>query len=171
MNSPAAQTSLPGEPEICIDIRSAGWNDAAFDVDDLCRRAAAAAVAAARQAEAAAEISIVLADDAFVRELNKAWRHVDAPTNVLAFPCSAAGDPAIDGGERLLGDVVMAFETARVEADRMGLPLRNHVAHLIVHGVLHLLGYDHETDAEAAAMEQLEVEALAGLGIANPYEE
>jgi probable rRNA maturation factor len=111
-----------------------------------------------------AEISVVLCGDAFIRELNREWRGYDAPTNVLSFP--AGGDPA---SAPLLGDIVIAFETASREAFEAGKPLRDHVAHLLVHGFLHLIGHDHVEAAEAAAMETLERAILGRLGIDDPY--
>jgi probable rRNA maturation factor len=111
------------------------------------------------------EISLLLCDDAFVQELNRRWRGQDKPTNVLSFP--AAED---EGFERLLlGDIAVAYETMAREAEAEGKSLKAHFCHLTVHGLLHLLGYDHETDAEADEMEDLERKILAALGIDDPY--
>jgi probable rRNA maturation factor len=110
------------------------------------------------------EISVVLCGNALIRELNREWRGYDAPTNVLSFP--AGGDPA---SAPLLGDIVIAFETASREALEAGKPLRDHVAHLLVHGFLHLIGHDHVEAAEAEAMEALERAILGRLGIGDPY--
>ncbi|MEJ0095409.1 MAG: rRNA maturation RNase YbeY [Methylocella sp.] len=110
------------------------------------------------------EISVVLCDDAFIAELNRKWRGVDKPTNVLSFP--SGGDI---GSTPVLGDIVIAFETTANEAREAQKPLRNHVAHLLAHGFLHLIGYDHLEDAEAEAMEALERSVLAKLGIDDPY--
>ena len=110
------------------------------------------------------EISVVLCGNALIRELNREWRGYDAPTNVLSFP--AGGDPA---SAPLLGDIVIAFETASREAFEAGKPLRDHVAHLLVHGFLHLIGHDHVEAAEAEAMEALERAILGRLGIDDPY--
>jgi probable rRNA maturation factor len=117
------------------------------------------------------EISILLAGDEEVRGLNRDYRKIDSPTNVLAF---ASGPPppaprAAPQAVRLLGDVVLAFGTMRREADERGLEMADHLAHLVVHGVLHLLGYDHEAAPDAEAMERAEAHILAGLGIADPY--
>jgi probable rRNA maturation factor len=113
------------------------------------------------------EISVLLTDDAGARELNRAWRGLDKPTNVLSFPAPAVPSP---DGVRHLGDIALAFETVAREADDEGKSPHDHFAHLVVHGTLHLLGHDHETgEGEAVAMEALEIEALARLGIANPY--
>ena len=110
------------------------------------------------------EVAITLTDDAEMHDLNRNWRDKDQPTNVLSFP---AGDAP--GTQRALGDVVIAFETTRREAEETGIALADHVSHLVVHGVLHLLGFDHRNEAEAEQMEDLERQALASLGIADPY--
>ena len=107
-----------------------------------------------------AELSVALADDAMIRRLNREYRAKDKPTNVLSFP--AAHGP-------LLGDVVIAYETLLGEAREEGLAPADHLTHLTIHGLLHLLGYDHETEAEAVAMEAMETSILAGLGIADPH--
>jgi len=119
-----------------------------------------------------AEVSIVLADDDFVRALNRDYRGRDEPTNVLSFPASGPDDELAappPGAPRLLGDIVVAYETTAGEADRQGKTLGDHLCHLVVHGMLHLLGHDHQTPAGTEAMERLEIETLAGLHIANPY--
>jgi probable rRNA maturation factor len=139
------------------------------DAAALARAAVEAALAVARPvAGGDFEVSLLFTDDAAMRELNRAWRSKDKPTNVLSFP---ANPPPGAPGPRSLGDVVLAFETVAKEAEAEGKTLADHAAHLIVHGVLHLLGHDHETEAEAQAMEALEVKALARLGIADPYRE
>jgi probable rRNA maturation factor len=112
------------------------------------------------------EISLLFADDATVQDLNTTWRGQDKPTNVLSFPAEI---PPGHPGPRPLGDVVLAYETVAREAAAENKSLRDHAAHLVIHGVLHLLGHDHETDGEADAMEALEIEALSRLGVANPY--
>jgi probable rRNA maturation factor len=149
-------------PVIDIAIEAPGWDGLAGP-----RELAEAAIAAAIEASAArledeAEVSILFCGDAFIAGLNRQWRGQDKPTNVLAFPAGEGAGP-------LLGDIVIAFETAHAEALATAKPLRDHVAHLLVHGFLHLLGYDHASDAEADAMETLEALALARLGIDNPY--
>jgi probable rRNA maturation factor len=117
----------------------------------------------------AIEIAVNLADDAVQQQLNRDWRGVDRPTNVLAFPAWVPGAPIPIGAPLLLGDVVLAFETVVREAEEQGKPLADHLSHLIVHGVLHLLGYDHATEAEAVTMESLETSILARLGVPDPY--
>jgi probable rRNA maturation factor len=114
----------------------------------------------------AGELAIVLTDDSAIRQLNREWRNKDAATNVLSFPVPSQGA----GETMLLGDIVIAYETTAREADAEGKPLRDHLAHLAVHGFLHLVGYDHETDREADAMESLEAVILSRLGVPNPYE-
>jgi probable rRNA maturation factor len=123
------------------------------------------------------EISILFADDARVRDLNRDWRKKDKPTNVLSFPALSREEfRRFSSGEFTsdnmfgFGDIVLALETCQHEAADKGISLEHHVAHLIVHGLLHLAGYDHETSAEdARAMESLEIKALALMGIADPY--
>jgi probable rRNA maturation factor len=129
-------------------------------------RAAATAAVAPR-----VELAIVLTDDSAIHALNRDWRGQDKPTNVLSFPASPApgrqprrGRPPVS-----LGDIVIAFETTAREAKTEGKPLKHHLAHLAVHGFLHLVGHDHERDRDAKRMEALEVEILAGLGVPDPY--
>ncbi len=113
------------------------------------------------------EISIVLADNAFVQNLNRDYRGKDKPTNVLSFP----QDPVADSKMINLGDVVMAYETVMAESKIQKKPFTEHVTHLLVHGILHLLEYDHENEEEAEEMESLEIRVLERLGIKNPYED
>jgi probable rRNA maturation factor len=119
------------------------------------------------------EISVKLSDDAEVQTLNAAYRGKDKPTNVLSFPMVQLDllDAVNigDDGETLLGDIILAHETCAREAVERGISLEAHATHLIVHGTLHLVGYDHESDAEAEAMEAIEIRALASLGLADPY--
>lgn len=156
----------PAALEVSVTVADSAWDEAAPDCRDIAR-AAATAAAQGRVESGAAEISILLAGDDLMRELNRRYRGIDAATNVLAFE---DGTPApVPGGARLLGDVAVAFETTRREAEAGGLDITRHLAHLVVHGVLHLLGYDHETKVDAKLMERLEAAILAGLGIADPY--
>jgi len=120
------------------------------------------------------EISVRLTSNAEVQTLNRQYRSKDAPTNVLSFPMVQPDlietvSQNSDDGEVLLGDIALAFDVCRIEADARGIDLHIHATHLIVHGTLHLLGYDHIEDDQADAMEEIERDALAGLGIADPY--
>lgn len=133
----------------------------------LARRAVRAAFEALDAPEPESELSIVFARDAAVAELNRIWRGKQGPTNVLSFP--AAAGPG--HGPSMLGDIVLAAGVIRSEALSQGKPLENHTAHLIIHGVLHLLGHDHGDGASAEAMEELEVQAMRRLGLPDPYEE
>jgi probable rRNA maturation factor len=155
--------------EIDLSLPCASWRRALPAVGALARQAAEAALARSHKRIGRAELSLVLADDAAVRALNARWRGKDAPTNVLAFPVA---DPTIlppDGAPLLLGDIVLAYETVSREAEEQHKPLADHLRHLVVHGVLHLLGYDHTNPADAAAMEDREIAILAELGVPNPY--
>ncbi|WP_316188744.1 rRNA maturation RNase YbeY [Bradyrhizobium sp. SZCCHNS1054] len=117
-----------------------------------------------------AEIAVMLTDDAGIRTLNSNWRGIDKPTNVLSFPAlQPTGPRDEDDAPRMLGDIAIAYETMRREADEEQKPFDHHLSHLTVHGFLHLIGYDHETDEEAQEMETLEREILAQLGIPDPY--
>ncbi|GAB4376512.1 MAG: hypothetical protein Kow00114_40220 [Kiloniellaceae bacterium] len=164
--------------EIAVSLHDAAWLDACADLEEQARAAASAALVQVRAEGAAAaagplEVSLVFTDDAEQRVLNRDYRLKDSATNVLSFPNMddpdmAAAVPA--GQPRLLGDVVLARETVLREAAEQGKSLADHMTHLVVHGVLHLAGYDHQDAAEAAAMEALERRILAGLGVADPYE-
>jgi probable rRNA maturation factor len=110
------------------------------------------------------DVSLCLADDAALRALNLSWRGIDKPTNVLSFPAAPGRS-----GDATLGDIALAYETLAREADDLGVSLADHYRHLLVHGFLHLIGYDHETDAEAERMEALETRILAQLGVGDPY--
>jgi probable rRNA maturation factor len=151
-------------PKIEIVVQSALWN-ARQNAKPALRRvlARAAAVTATR----AGELAVVLTSDAEMRRLNSRWRGKDAPTNVLSFPFINAKPE--EQSSRLLGDIVIAYETCEREARAQQRSFTNHLAHLAVHGFLHLVGYDHVTADEANRMEALEVAVLARLRIANPY--
>ncbi len=148
-----------------IMIEAGDWSRLE-DAEALAQKAAEAALAVTYEADEAFEASVMLTDDAQIRELNRTWRAKDKPTNVLSFP--APEQPGLSG-PRHLGDIALAYETLVRESEEESKELAHHFAHLIVHGVLHLLGYDHEVEAEADIMEGLEVKALATLGIADPY--
>ncbi len=158
------------ELEISVE---APWPEAT-DWEDLCERAVAAlAKVAPELANERLCASILFADDAEVHALNHEWRGKDKPTNVLSFPMLEREDMlalAPDGPPELLGDVALALETCAREAEEKNLTLEQHATHLIVHGLLHLAGHDHEiSPKDARIMEQLEINALALLGIADPY--
>jgi probable rRNA maturation factor len=117
-----------------------------------------------------AELAVMLTDDAGIRTLNRNWRGIDKPTNVLSFPAlQPPGGQETDGAPRMLGDIAIAYETTRREADEEHKPFNHHLSHLAVHGFLHLVGYDHEKDGEAEVMEGLERDILRNLGIPDPY--
>jgi probable rRNA maturation factor len=128
----------------------------------------AAAIVDADTADA--ELAVMLTDDAGIRTLNKNWRGVDKPTNVLSFPAlQPVGARGPDDPPPMLGDIAIAYQTMRREADEEAKPFDHHLSHLAVHGFLHLVGYDHENNDDAEAMEALEREILAQLGIPDPY--
>jgi probable rRNA maturation factor len=140
------------------------------DAEAAIQRAIAAAAQMTDAGDGEAELAVMLTDDAGIRTLNLNWRGIDKPTNVLSFPAlppTGAGGP--DDAPRMLGDIAIAYETTRREADDEQKPFDHHLSHLAVHGFLHLMGYDHEQDDDAEAMETLEQEILAQLGIPDPY--
>jgi probable rRNA maturation factor len=149
---------------------STGW-------DEIVRAAASSAIAESRYPGLASsarqvELSVRLTDDDQVRALNAQWRGKDKPTNVLSFPLAEEDELAsslTDGPELMLGDIVLARGVCAAEAADKGVPVEAHATHLLVHGTLHLLGYDHHDDSEAADMEAREIRALARLGISDPY--
>ncbi len=148
-------------PKIDVLMQSDLWK-ATEDVRPVARRAIREA--AALLAIPATELAIVLTDDSEVRSLNRAWRGIDAATNVLSFPTKRAGDDP-----PLIGDIVLAYETIAGEAHAEHKPFAHHVAHLAVHGFLHLLGYDHVRDEDAEVMERVELDVLRRLAIPDPY--
>jgi len=148
-----------------VSILDDRWLAACAGVEKLVEDAARAAMAAAEM-QSPAILGIVFTNDAEQQRLNRDYRGKDASTNVLSFPI---GDATPGGGPMILGDVVLAFETVAREAAEQNKPLADHLRHLVVHGVLHLLGFDHESDAEAEVMEAREREILAGLGVPDPY--
>jgi probable rRNA maturation factor len=157
---------------IALDIMVEGGEWGAIpDAEPLAQKAAEAATHVAGREAEALELSLMLTDDAQISELNRTWRGKDGPTNVLSFPAPAPPGTARpgDAAPRYLGDIALAYETLAREAEEESKPLAHHFAHLVVHGVLHLLGYDHEVETEAERMEDLEVKALSTLGIADPY--
>jgi probable rRNA maturation factor len=154
--------------EIDIFVEDVRWTESVDLIDALAARAIYAAMATlksqSRDCLNFSEVSLALVSDAKIKNLNAQYRHKDKPTNVLSFPGAE-----IDGFTPLLGDIVLAFETVVRESNERSLGLNDHVVHLIVHGFLHLLGYDHEIEADAETMESIEIKTLEGLGITNPY--
>jgi probable rRNA maturation factor len=144
-----------------IAVEAPAWHEFP-GAETLIRRAVEAAYA---DAGVTGELSVVLSDDDRMRKLNRAWRGKDLATNVLSFPAlSSTG-----GAPRLLGDIVLAYETVMREAGAQRIPTSDHLTHLVVHGALHLLGYDHERERDAAAMEARERAILGRLGVPDPY--
>lgn len=157
-----------------VALPCAGWTRLCPAAESLARGAAELALTRGTNNlgltwPGAVELGITLADAAGQRQLNRDYRGQDEPTNVLAFPVWEPGTRLSPGVPILLGDVVLAVETVAQEAAEQKKPLADHLLHLTVHGVLHLLGYDHLTQAEAAIMESLERSILAELGVPDPY--
>jgi len=164
----------PRRSLVCdVTVLAGDWDSRVGDAENVCERAVRAAIAhvpAHALPGGDIEIGIALADDETVRRLNRDYRDRNKPTNVLSFAESDADMPAVPDAPAHLGELVLALETLRAEAEAQAKTAADHLAHLTVHGVLHLLDYDHERgDAEAHAMESLEIGILAGLGIADPY--
>ncbi len=147
---------------IDIEIEDESWLDALPDVEALVERAAQAALDTLPKAQGGGAVAILLADDVAIAELNTRFRGKPTSTNVLSFPAATSAYPH-------LGDVALAFGVCAGEAEAQGKSLSDHLSHLVVHGVLHLLDYDHETDADAEVMEQMECEILRRVGVADPY--
>jgi probable rRNA maturation factor len=141
------------------------------DAEAVIHRAIEAAAEFADADVGEAELAIMLTDDSGIRTLNSNWRGIDKPTNVLSFPALQAPAGAPSDAPRMLGDIAIAYETTRKEADDEAKPFDHHLSHLAVHGFLHLIGYDHENDDDAEAMESLETQILAQLGIPDPYQD
>lgn len=163
----SANASEPPERLSLVIVHEAGdWSAFAALEDAIEKVAAALAAHPECSGELEGEATVVLGDDAMVRTLNKAYRGRDKPTNVLSFPFQAP--PGAEHGG-VLGDVVLAGETVAREAAERGILPVHHLQHLVAHGLLHLMGHEHETDGEAEIMERIEIETLATLGIADPY--
>lgn len=178
-------TASPAERlDISFSLETGDWETAVADVERLTEAAARAAFEAAEKPEilggdTPVEMSLVLADDALVQTLNRDYRDKDKPTNVLSFALlddlddtDESTDDVLardEGMPILIGDVILAFETVQREALEQGKSFGDHLTHLVIHGVLHLLGYDHQSDPDADRMERLETSILARLGIADPY--
>lgn len=147
-------TAFPFDIDIAVQSKAWGEHDA------LIEQAIKAGVSV-MTAPRLAELSIVLSDNAQVKILNRDYRGKNKPTNVLSFPISPPAP--------MLGDIVLAYETVETEAEEKGISFEAHMSHLLIHGFLHLQGYDHENERDAAQMEALEIKALSTLNIANPY--
>lgn len=152
--------------DIDLSVEAAGWPEES-DLLAIVEAATAATMAELGIGVRQSELSLVFTDDAHIRQLNAEWRGKDKATNVLSFPAF----PSFPKGKLppMLGDIVLAFETVKSESDLEQKRFEHHLSHLVVHGLLHLVGYDHETEAEAEQMEALERRILARLAIADPY--
>lgn len=150
-----------------IAIECPGWSDSVTNPEERCREAVLASIAAVEGVSTQPALSILLSDDETIAALNTQFRDKQGPTNVLSFP---AGDVYPDGTE-MLGDIAVAHETVEREAEAARVSVGDHLSHMIVHGTLHLLGFDHQVDPEADEMEALETLILKSLGIADPYAE
>ena len=151
--------NLPFDMDIAVQFED--WRKEITDFDALARTAILQ-ILESLESPTLGELSLAFVSDSDIQRLNRDYRHKDSPTNVLSFPD--------EGPAPLLGDIVLALETIQREAAEKAIPIEAHVSHLIIHGFLHLQGYDHETEAAAADMEALEITALAALNIDNPYE-
>lgn len=166
--APAKTTAQRGF-ELDIVHEAGDWSGFS-PIEPTIEAAAAALAGLAQLPRADGQACIVLSSDNGVRKLNAAWRKKDKPTNVLSFPAPAAPSDLAGDAPRFLGDIVLAAETLQKEAEAEGIPPRHHLQHLVIHGLMHLLGYDHETNGDAEVMEAHEVAALAAIGVANPYD-
>jgi len=157
-------SEVAADGRLSIDLRIADerWNV----LGDCYALAARVLGTSAAKLKAGGEAAILLTDDAEMRALNKQWRGLDKPTDVLSFPGEG---PEIPGQPQYLGDIAVGYETALCDAEAMDRPFEAHIAHLLIHGFLHLLGYDHIEAEDAKVMEPMEVELLAGLGWPDPY--
>lgn len=154
--------AVPSDPVVDIAIVDPEWSGLISDIEPLCLRAIMA-TQIELDTVPEGEISIAFVDNARIAQLNETYRRKSGPTNVLSFPA--------DGHNPALGDIVIAREICQEEARAKAIEICDHIAHLCIHGFLHLCGYDHETIGEAEVMEAIEIRALAGLGVANPYED
>jgi len=166
-------TPEAGPVAIEMAIEAGDWGDAATLLAEVDRIIATALDIGRFEVSGSAELSLVLTDDEHIRLLNRQWRGHDKATNVLSFPAGDGGEPAVSDDYAdppvLLGDIVIARETLEREAIAEDKSVADHFCHLLVHGFVHLMGYDHEDEAEAEEMEAIETEILAGLGVADPY--
>jgi probable rRNA maturation factor len=177
---PTPDPARAGKASACIDviISENAWEYKCADLAGLCERAAIAGISAVCEINKllkleGAEVAIMLSNNSHVQDLNRDYRDIDKPTNVLSF-ASFDADELVkmpEGADIILGDIVVAYETVVSEAEEEGKVLEDHLVHMIVHGVLHLLGFDHQSDEEARQMESLEIDVLDRMGIFNPYDD
>jgi probable rRNA maturation factor len=154
---------------LALEIEDARWNAALPNAAALIEQAVSLALADIDANGRVIEVGVRLVDDGTIQALNRDWRGRDKPTNVLSFPLGDPGPVTDPDFPWLIGDIVMSYDTVTAEAIRDIKPLEHHVVHLAIHATLHLIGHDHEDEAEAEAMEAAEIRLLAGLGIADPY--
>jgi probable rRNA maturation factor len=160
----------PNAPlRLALEIEDPRWVAALPNVAELLEKAIALALADVDDAGRTIEVGVRLVDDGTIQGLNRDWRGRDKPTNVLSFPLGDPGPVSDPDFPWLIGDIVMSFDTVTAESIRDAKPLEHHVVHLAIHATLHLIGHDHEDEAEADVMEAAEVKLLAGLGIPDPY--
>jgi probable rRNA maturation factor len=156
-------------PRLALEIEDPRWLPALPNVAELIEKAVGLALADIEHDSRTIEVGVRLVDDGTIQALNRDWRGRDKPTNVLSFPMGDPGPVTDPDFPWLIGDIVMSFDTVLAESVRDGKALDHHVVHLAIHATLHLIGHDHEDEAEATAMEAAEVKLLAGLGIPDPY--
>jgi probable rRNA maturation factor len=166
-SAPAGHRTQASAPAVDVLVESDAWH-AEPEAEAIVR--AAIAETTALIGGAGGEVAVMLTSDEAIRELNRRWRGIDAPTNVLSFSgAQTSGESGAPAAMPFLGDIAIAYETTAREAAAEGKPLPDHLAHLAVHGFLHLIGYDHDSDAAAHDMERLEARILAGRGVPDPY--
>ncbi|MGB0935010.1 MAG: rRNA maturation RNase YbeY [Alphaproteobacteria bacterium] len=156
----------PRPIEVDISVESSLWDDVDLSIIETTLQSSWNDLVNSDLPEAC-DVSVVLTDNQHIRQLNQQYRQKDKPTNVLSFP---TGEPIPGIDEWSLGDIILAYETINQEAEQQQKGFQHHLQHLLVHGLLHLLGYDHIEDSDAHEMEQQEISTLAKLGIENPYE-
>ena len=153
---------------ICLRDEEPRWKSLEFDVTGCCELALQASFEAVGNQDGG-EVSILLSSDSVIAELNQKYRGVKGPTNVLSFPTELSEIDYVGAVPRLLGDIVVSFDTVVSEAETANITTQAHLAHMLVHGALHLFGFDHQLREEARVMERLEIQTLEKLGIVNPY--
>ncbi len=172
---PARRAPASARPAVAVDVSVPfdAWKTLGFDAAAAARRAVREALAGAdlpaRIHGRALEVSVLLANDDLIRTLNRTYRGKDAPTNVLSFPLLSEDEPLAPEGPVALGDIVVSFETLRSESHTALKRFADHMTHLVVHGALHLVGYDHEDEDDADRMEEREIMILGRMGLTNPY--